>query len=120
MSTIETPAETRDDGNATIAGPPAAGLIAAGIGALTLGVLVTLAEASTGIKDFLQFTDRVGPLGGKTIFATIAYFVSFLALGLAWKDRSFALRSIVIATIALLGLGLLGTFPPFFQAFAPE
>jgi len=34
---------------------------------------VTLDEASTGVHDFLQFNDRVGPLSGKTIFAVIAY-----------------------------------------------
>ena len=75
---------------------------------------------SSRIKDFLQFNDRVGPLSGKTIFATIAYFVSFLALGVAWKERTFALRTVLIAAVILVGLGLLGTFPPFFQAFAPE
>lgn len=107
-----------DRNGASIAGPAAAALVAAGIGAFTLGLFVTLAEASTGIKDFLQFNDRVGPLSGKTIFAAIAYFGSFLVLGVLWKDRQFPLKSIVVVGVVLVALGLLGTFPPFFQAFA--
>ncbi|SRR6266545_8095391 len=119
MSTAQAPAETDTD-SARIDGPPAASLIAAGIGAVTLGLFITLAEASTGIKDFLQWNDRVGPLSGKTILAVIAYFGSFLILGLAWRGKTFALRPILIAAGVLVLLGLLFTFPPIFQAFASE
>jgi hypothetical protein len=106
--------ETRIDG------PPAASLIAAGIGAATLGLFVTLAEASTGMKEWLQWNDRVGPLSGKTILAVVAYFGSFLILGVWWRNRSFALRTILIVSGLLVALGLLFTFPPIFQAFASE
>ena len=117
MSTTQTSAET-DVGPARIDGAPAASLIAAGISAVTLGLFITLAEASTGIKDWLQWNDRVGPLSGKTILAVIAYFASFAVFGFLWKGRSFALRSIVVAAGILVALGLLFTFPPIFQAFA--
>lgn len=116
MSTMQTPTDT-DAGPAQIDGPPAASLIAAGVGSVVLGLFITLAEASTGIKDFLQWNDRVGPLSGKTIFATIAYFAAFLILGLAWRGKTFPLRSIVIASAVLVALGLLFTFPPIFQIF---
>ena len=119
MSATQTPS-TSDASPARIDGPPAASLVAVGIGAVVLGLFVTLAEASTGIKDWLQWNDRVGPLSGKTILAAIAYFGSFLILGLAWRNRTFALRSIVIAVGVLVVLGLLFTFPPIFQAFASE
>lgn len=117
MSTTQTPADT-DEGPARIDGAPAASLIAAGIGAVTLGVFITLAEASTGIKDWLQWNDRVGPLSGKTILAVIAYLASFVIFGFLWKDRSFALKPIVVVAGILVALGLLFTFPPIFQAFA--
>jgi hypothetical protein len=87
---------------------------------VTLGLFITLAEASTGTKDFLQWNDRVGPLSGKTILAVIAYFGSFLILGLLWRGKTFALRSILIIAIILVVVGLLFTFPPIFQAFASE
>lgn len=119
MSTTQTSNE-RDMGATRIDGPPAAGLIAAGIGAVTLGLFVTLAEASTEIKDWLQWNDRVGPLSGKTILAVIAYFVSFVVLGVWWKKKTFLLRSILLAAAVLVLLGLLFTFPPIFQAFGSD
>jgi hypothetical protein len=119
MSTTQTPAEI-EAGPARIEGPPAASLIAAGIGAVALGLFVTLAEASTDIKDWLQWNDRVGPLSGKTILAAVAYFASFLILGLWWRNKSFALKTILVASSILVALGLLFTFPPIFEAFASE
>lgn len=117
MSTTQTSAET-EGGPARIDGPPAASLIAAGIGAVVLGLFVTLAEASTGIKGWLQWNDRVGPLSGKTILAVVAYFAAFLILGLWWRNRTFALKTILLAAVILVALGVLFTFPPIFQAFA--
>jgi hypothetical protein len=117
-----TPIPDDDDngGRTLIDGPPAASLIAAGIGALTLGLFVTLAEASTGVADWLQWNDRVGPLSGKTILAVIVYFGSFLILGVLWRGKTFALRPILIGAGVLVLLGLLFTFPPIFQAFASD
>jgi len=102
------------------AGPVAAALLGTGIGALTLGLLTTLSEASTGIHDFLQFTDDVGPLGGKTILAVVAYFGSWAILHGLWRGKNPVLRPVLIATVVLVALGILGTFPIFFQAFASE
>ena len=116
MSETQTP----DAVPVRIDGPPAAGLVAAGVGAFTLGLFVTLAEASTGIADWLSWYDRVGPLSGKTILAVIAYLASFVVLGLVWRGKAFALRSILIVAAILVLLGLLFTFPPIFQAFASD
>jgi hypothetical protein len=126
MSTTPIPTDTTpvaeegQNGRTLIDGPPAASLIAAGIGAVTLGLFVTLAEASTGVKDWLQWNDRVGPLSGKTILAVIAYFASFLLLGLLWRGKTFPLRTILTVAGVLVLLGLLFTFPPIFQAFASD
>jgi hypothetical protein len=119
MTTSQTSADLEET-STRIDGPPAASLIAAGIGAVTLGLFVTLAEASTGMKDWLQWSDRVGPLSGKTILAAAAYFGSFLILGLWWRNRSFALKTILLGASILVALGLLFTFPPIFQAFASD
>lgn len=112
--------QATETGPTRIDGPPAASLIAAGVGAAVLGLFVTLAEASTDIKDWLQWNDRVGPLSGKTILAVIAHFGTFAVLGFLWRGKSFALRSILIAVGVLVVLGLLFTFPPIFQAFASD
>jgi lysylphosphatidylglycerol synthetase-like protein (DUF2156 family) len=100
-----------------IEGLAAAALVAAGLGAVVLGLLTTLAEASTGTADFLQFNDRVGPLSGKTIIAASAYFGALLLFALLFRGRQLALRPVLVAAIVLLVLGLVGTFPTFFQAF---
>jgi hypothetical protein len=101
-------------------GPAAAVLLAAGFGALALGIATTLAEASTSIKDGLQWNDRVGPLSGKTIIAVLVFFLSWGVLGALWRRSSPPLRTVMIAAAVLIGLGLVATFPIFFQAFADE
>ncbi len=98
-------------------GPAAAVVVAAGIGALVLGIFTTLAEASTGMKDWLQWNDRVGPLSGKTILAVIAFFASWAVLHFLWRRKNPELRPLLIAAAVLVALGILGTFPTFFQAF---
>ena len=101
-------------------GPVAAAGLAVGIGALVLGFLTTLNEASESVHDFLEFDEDVGPLSGKTIIAVIAYVVSWAVLHGLWRRQNPALRPILIATAVLIALGVLGTFPTFFQAFAAE
>jgi len=101
-------------------GPAAAVVLATGIGALTLGFLTTLAEASEGTADWLQFNDRVGPLSGKTIISAAAFFAAWGLLTALWRRTSPPLRPILIATAVMLALGFLGTFPTFFEAFAPD
>jgi hypothetical protein len=102
------------------AGPVAAAVLAAGVGGFVLGLLTTLNEASTGVHDFLAFDEDVGPLSGKTIIAVIAYFASWAVLHGLWRRQNPVLRPILIATVVLIALGVLGTFPTFFQAFASE
>ncbi|HEY8193091.1 MAG TPA: hypothetical protein VIF36_04130 [Gaiellaceae bacterium] len=101
-------------------GPVAAAVLATGIGAFVLGLLTTLSEASTGVHDFLDFDKDVGPLSGKTILAVVAYFASWAVLHALWRRQNPALRPILIAAAVLVALGILGTFPTFFQAFASE
>jgi hypothetical protein len=101
-------------------GPAAAVMLAAGLGTFILGLLTTLAEASTGIADGLQWNDRVGPLSGKTIVAASVFFGSWALLTAALRRSDPPWRTVVYATCALVALGLLMTFPTFFQAFAPD
>jgi len=99
-------------------GPAAAVVLASGIGTFVLGLFTTLNEASTGINDFLRFSDDVGPLSGKTVIASAAFFVAWAVLGFVWREREIAWRPVLTATVVLLALGILGTFPTFFEAFA--
>ncbi len=101
-------------------GPAAAVMLAAGFGIFILGLLTTLAEANTGISDSLQWNDRVGPLSGKTIVATAVFFGGWALLTPALRRSEPPLKTVVYATGALIALGLLMTFPTFFQAFASD
>jgi hypothetical protein len=98
-------------------GPIAAAMIAGGIGCTALGFLTTLAEASTDVKDWLQWKDRVGPLSGKTIMAVIVWLVAWVVLHLIYRTRPFETRRAFVITLVLIALGVVGTFPTFFQAF---
>lgn len=101
-------------------GPAMAGVLAAAIGTFVLGVLTTLNEVSVGLHDWLQFNDPVGPLSGKTTLAVAAWAVSWLVFGLIWRNRDISVRTVVIVSAVLIGLGVLGTYPTFFEKFAAE
>lgn len=99
-------------------GPAAAVMLAAGLGTLVLGVLATLAEASAFVHDGLEWNTRVGPLSGKTIIAAAVFFGSWALLTAVLRRSNPPWRTVAIVTAVLIALGLIGTFPTFFQAFA--
>ncbi|GAA4286539.1 hypothetical protein [Georgenia daeguensis] len=101
-------------------GPVSAAILAAGVGAFALGVLTTLAEASEGLKQLLNLYDPVGPLSGKTVGAVIVWLVAWAVLHVMYRGKAIETRKALTASLILIGLGVLGTFPIFFQAFAAE
>lgn len=100
--------------------PVAAAFLAAGFGVLVLGILTTLAEASESLKDWLQFMDPVGPLSGKTLVSVAAWVVAWAVLAVALRGRGIAPRTVYWVTGVMISLGIVGTFPSFFEQFAPE
>ncbi|NUU23501.1 MAG: hypothetical protein HOV68_18635 [Streptomycetaceae bacterium] len=98
-------------------GPVSAAIIAAGVGALVLGLVTTLAEASTEVADALQWSDAVGPLSGKTIVAVAAWLVAWAVLHLALRRKAVETVRALVIGLVLVALGVLGTFPTFFQLF---
>lgn len=100
-------------------GPVAAALLAAGVGSFSLGVLTTLSEASEGVKELLAFYDPVGPLAGKTVGAVLIWLVAWAVLHMVYRSKPVESRQALMVSLVLIGLGVLGTFPIFFKAFAP-
>ena len=101
-------------------GPPAAVLLATGVGALVLGILTTINEASADVHSFLEFFGRVGPLSGKTIIAGAVFFGSWGILAWILGRKNPPFKPVVIAMAVMLVIGFVMTFPIFFQAFASE
>ncbi len=102
-------------------GPLAAMLLASGIGTFFLGLFTTWAEASESFaQDTLKIDNDVGPLSGKTTFAVIAYLVAWAILSpVLWK-RSLPWPTVLAISGALIAAGYIGTFPKFFELFAPD
>lgn len=98
-------------------GPIAAAILAAGIGGLALGVVTTLAEASTSIKDALNWSNPVGPLSGKTIVTVLVWLAAWAVLHVVYRRKPYETRRALTISLILIGLGVVGTFPTFFQAF---
>lgn len=97
-----------------------AALIASGFGAFVLGIMVIWAEKSVTFADKLAWNLKVGPLSGKTGVAVIAFFASWILLHFGFQRRTIPLMTAMIIGGVLLALGLLFTFPPFFELFAAE
>jgi hypothetical protein len=98
-------------------GRAVAAILAAGIGSMVLGLFTTLAEAIGPVKKVLNLYDPVGPLSGKTTFAVVAWLVAWILLGSLWRNKQIGFARVYIASLILIALGLIGTFPPFFQIF---
>ncbi len=82
--------------------------------------MTALAEASTRVADGLEWSKRVGPLSGKTIVAVIVWLVAWGVLHLVYRNRPLETRRALFVALVLIALGVLGTFPKFFQLFAPD
>jgi hypothetical protein len=98
-------------------GPAAAAILAAGIGSLALGLFVILAEAINSVRNALNFFNPVGPLSGKTTVAIVIWVLSWIILHSSWKNKQVSFAGVFTVSIILIVLGLLGTFPPFFDLF---
>jgi hypothetical protein len=99
-------------------GPVAAALVAGGIGSAVIGLMTVLAEASVPIKDALNWWNPAGPLTGKTLVGVIAFGIAWVVLHFMYQGKNVNFTHWATVAFVLLGLGLLGTFPPFFDLFA--
>ena len=102
---------------AVATGVAAAAMVAGGIGTFVLGLLTTGAEASEGLANALNWSNPVGPLSGKTGLAVIVWLISWYVLDRLWHSENRNLQQAFTITLILIGLGLLLTFPPFFELF---
>lgn len=100
-------------------GTAAAALLAAGVGVFVTGLMTTLAEVSPGLRSSLNWWNPAGPLTGKTGVGVTLWLVAWVVLHTMYKNREVDLSRAMRWAWILILLGFLGTFPPFFEAFAP-
>lgn len=94
-----------------------AAVVAAGVGCAALGVCTVVAAAVSGFADFLTLYAPSGPLTGEATVAALIYLIAWVNLHARLRDRELSLFKGFLVAMALLGVGLIGTFPPFYQLF---
>jgi hypothetical protein len=94
-----------------------AAVVAAGVGCAALGVVTVAAVAFSSFSDFLTLYDPAGPLTGKATLAVLVYLIAWVNLHARLRDRELHLFRAFLLTMALLVIGLLGTFPPVYHLF---
>jgi len=104
----------------TAVGVASAAFVSSGIGCLVIGLMVTGAEMSEGLKNTLNWWNPAGPLTGKTGVGVIAWMVSWVILHTMWKDKDMDFGKVFTVTLIMIALGFLLTFPPIFGLFAAE
>jgi hypothetical protein len=87
-----------------------AAVLAAGIGAFAMGLLVILNEA--GIFTAPSLYPPSGGLSGRSTFAVVAWLIGWGILHARWRDREVAAGPVLRWTLVLVGLGVVMTFPP--------
>jgi len=98
-------------------GPAAAALLAGGIGAVTYGIFIILAEGIKVVGNVLNWYNPSGNLSGKTGMMIIVWLVSWVYLNNQWKDKDVDFQKISTIALILLLLGVLLTVPPVFDFF---
>ena len=91
-------------------GAALASFLGAGIGAFAMGFFVILNEA--GLLTAPALYAPAGGLSGRTTFAVVAWLVAWGLLHSRWKGRQIDARRVFAATLVLIGLGIVATFPP--------
>ena len=112
-------ATVANDLNERVNGPVSAALLAGGIGSAAMG-LITLAfeiNDKSAFAKSMNWYKPVGGLSGKSMLSIIIFFVAWAVLHYIWKDKQTDFSRISAIAIALLVVGLLGTFPPFWELF---
>lgn len=107
-----TTAGERDD---VTNGEPLAALLAAGIGAFAMGLVVILNEV--GIFSPPTIYGPSGGVSGRTTLAVVLWLVAWGVLHGRWKGRRIEPKGVQTTTITLVILGLVLTFPPVWALF---
>jgi hypothetical protein len=96
-------------------GAALASFLGAGIGAFAMGFFVLINEAGIFVAPSLYGPS--GGVSGRTTFAAAAWLIAWFVLHSRWKGRRIESWRVHAVTFVLMGLGILGTFPPVWGLF---
>ena len=99
-------------------GPAMAAILAAGIGVAVIGLMTTLNEVFAWLNARLVWVRPVGPLSGKTGVGVIVWIIAWLILASMYRGKQVDVDRISRWAWILIAIGLIGTFPLFFELFA--
>jgi len=118
MAKLQTqPVETTSQLDMQPNGGAAAAILAAGLGALFLGLLTPLVAAFKPLSEFLTFYKPSGDIGGLAILVVVLWLICWFVIHQLWKNKQVNFTNIFVITLIMIALGLIGTFPPFFKLF---
>ncbi len=113
MATVSTPRRAATKGEEAVNGAAMAAFLGAGIGAFAVGFFVVINEAGLFVAPSLYAP--AGGVSGRTTLAVVAWLIAWAFLHRRWKGRQIGADRVHLLTVALIGLGVLGTFPPFWD-----
>jgi membrane associated rhomboid family serine protease len=96
-----------------IRGAAMAAYLAAGIGAFAMGAFVLANEAGVFVAPSLY--QPAGGVSGRTTFAVVAWLAAWALLHSRWKNRDIEPATVWTATLVLIALGILASFPPVWR-----
>lgn len=97
-------------------GAALAAFLAAGIGSAAMGLFALFNEM--GIFSPPTLYAPAGGVSGRTTFAVVLWLLAWVVLHASWRERQLSAGAVGAAALLLVGLGILGTFPPFWEVMS--
>jgi len=113
---MESEAAVPAGGTVTPNGGALAAVLAAGIGALAMGLFVIANEA--GVFTAPSLYGPTGGLSGRSTFAVATWLIAWGILHARWRDRNVAADRVLAWALVLVSLGVAMTFPPIWGLFS--
>lgn len=90
-----------------------AAVLAAGIGAFAMGLLVIANEA--GLFAAPSLYGPSGGLSGRSTLAVITWLIAWTIMHARWRNQNVAVNRALAWALALVALGVVMTFPPVWR-----
>ena len=105
----------REHGGTVPNGAALAAFLAAGIGALGLGLVVFLNEV--GVFEVPALYGPAGGVSGRTTAGVLIWLIAWVVLHSRWKDRRMESSGAFRLALILIAIGLVLCFPPLWHLF---